>query len=975
MKEFFEKNKEKFKDYKTFMGLFIRDNVFSFSYLFTHQILLPSLNNEEVLVDFHDLITEKWEKESYKNYGQVYRLINQDFQKNSSLATIKIDSNFTISYSWANYGNKRIKFNLEPINLNQSDNVVLLSGKQSALKNMQDNEVIISDKYAKNNRLKIGDFITLNNYIHGDGKPLSFSTYKIIGYGTKIDNLFDNKVLDNANSNDEVYCYLTNNEIEKYIEYWYEVDNLVILPNHKRDYQNQVFLKTRLIGSNKEVKKFSENLIKNKILMESPKFTRYKEEGFSQTLNIYIIEASLFILIGCILLILSTIFINYCLKKELALISSTIGILKASGYSGFEMAKILWIRVFLILFIGFLIGFFISLPLQSFVNGIIATNSFVIINKVLWHWSFILISIFILPLVLSMISFVSLYFYLNSSAIELTNNVAQSNNEAKHIRKVQFNKEWNPFRKILFLKFNGRTATIISVLALAFLAFCFEINGVTLMTNLTNKWPQVLNNIDSSFNNGYKFNWKKDVNGRFYFDDCQNYNIDYDFYNKDDYIDSNIDSTAVNTINNYLKSNNDSVNEKIMKIFQIDFNRLTIPLISLEDFMLKFTEDYQKGLITLPVKEMVDEIEKNWIPQFKTLKDKIIKKNITISFNKMFVRENQDFPLYKIALENKPYNFVSSKNWQLFLINDYSKKAFKWKEIDFEKVKNTNSRDYFPVIVTDHFAKLNKLKIGDVFEVELAKSHDDSSLKLIIKSINKSDIYTNNIYGSDEVFFKNFTSGSSNVKVLKNEILTKNRTLISKANINDFQINVPYFSFFIPQSKNEKITLISLVKNPNQIYDFMTWNSFGSTNYINYYLETKIVNDKNNDFANLMIFISISTFIIVAIMYFVLSLVTFMDQSKYLKILKAIGYNNTILNLNLNLKIFFGIIFATILGTIINFIVWKIVINILFKNAQILVPSPFNWGIVWLGFLIILLIFILGCLLNQFLLKKIKINY
>lgn len=978
LKDYFSRSVHDYKNYQDFIGNFIKNNVFSFSYLYSHEVLIPSSNDTKILVNFKDLVKEDWATYAELNYGQVYRIINNDLIRLLKLDNFKIDSHFTYSYSWSNYGDQRTTFHLEPVNLNQSNNVVMLKGNKNNLLKMKDNEIIINDKYAKLHHLKIGDYFSLNNFVRKNGEPLSYGAYKIIGFGTKINNLFSSDTSKQNNYNSEVYCYLTDNEMWKYVKYLYEVDNLVILPNGKTEYQNQIFLKTRITANKSAIKNFSNALNKRKILNENIFLKQYQQEEFSKILTLYIIQASLFIVIGALLLICSVFFINYCLKKELVLIAPTIKILKASGYYSAEIASIFWLKVIFMLVIGFSIGFFLSFPIQMLVYRIIIINSFVLINEILLNWFFIFSTFLLLPLLLSLLNFGYLTMYLKTPPLEISN-PQQTKQRGRVLIKGKSVKNWKirkPFELALIVPSTKRTKIVIAALSLCFVAFCFEINTKQFMTSLTDQWTPIYQNIDSSFNLDYKFDWKKIDNKKLTFDKSTEYNIKFDYYENPNFIEQQIDLNTEAEIENYLKSAVSDPNQ-IIKILLTKISGKTFRLSSLKNLMFKIVRDFKTSAVDFPIPEdVIKSLEDNWISQFNNLDKKIINQNIPITFNNIFIKKGVDFPIYKIELNNSSYGYPNADEWKLILLNDYSSNAFKWEGIEesiFSELQIADE-DCFPVVVTEHFARLNNLKVGDFFEADLAKNHEDSSLKMKIKGINKKDIYTNNIYGYDKLFINSFTELNNKNLNLINDILTKNQTLIFSKDLSDFKINNNYFSFFVP-GNNDDLTFIKFLTDPEKNYDFITWNSFGNEKYENYTLQKQISRDKTQNFNDLMDIIGLATFLILGILYLVLILVAFLEERDYLAALKAMGLNNWFLNLNLNLRILLGIVLACTVGIVANYFIWNIVINILSNKAKILSYSPFNWSVVLMGITIIFTIFSLGTATMQVLLTKMKIAY
>ena len=207
---------------------------------------------------------------------------------------------------------------------------------------MQDDEVLINDKYAQKNNLKIGDEIELNNF----GDDTIHQKYKIAGFGNKINNVFLDNQLSNEYDkiNNSVYVYLTENEMANYVTFFYKNFNSVEAPLRKDPIKADVFTTTRIktYGSKKNFNKFATRLTAedDPVLAKTIEVSKYNDLSFVKIMQLYIVEAVIFIAIGLIMLILSTGFINYCLKKELDQSAPQIGVLKANGFPSQKIAFI-----------------------------------------------------------------------------------------------------------------------------------------------------------------------------------------------------------------------------------------------------------------------------------------------------------------------------------------------------------------------------------------------------------------------------------------------------------------------------------------------------------------------------------------------------------------------------------------------------------------------------------------------------------
>jgi len=163
-----------------------------------------------------------------KNYGQVYNeledvLVTQ-FKKNNA-GEISLEKNLPIHYQWRNPRFTKVHglehYTLESINYHQVANVIS-NVSDYRLKNMQNDEVLVNDKFAKYHHLKVGDRIDLHDFSSPQPHHLYKlrKSYKIIGFGTKMHNLFVNQDLFDNKMGDltpnTAFFYLTEQEMQSY---------------------------------------------------------------------------------------------------------------------------------------------------------------------------------------------------------------------------------------------------------------------------------------------------------------------------------------------------------------------------------------------------------------------------------------------------------------------------------------------------------------------------------------------------------------------------------------------------------------------------------------------------------------------------------------------------------------------------------------------------------------------------------------
>jgi len=104
LEQAFEYQKNTNPDRESFIGGFIRRQVFSSAYLTDHRILLPRRANSgrNQFANFFTIINPQWQVLAGKNYGQMYNLLNHSLTKKFNETHVDnqifIDPNFVLQY-------------------------------------------------------------------------------------------------------------------------------------------------------------------------------------------------------------------------------------------------------------------------------------------------------------------------------------------------------------------------------------------------------------------------------------------------------------------------------------------------------------------------------------------------------------------------------------------------------------------------------------------------------------------------------------------------------------------------------------------------------------------------------------------------------------------------------------------------------------------------------------------------------------
>ncbi|ATG97688.1 ABC transporter permease [Mesoplasma lactucae] len=995
-----------------FIGDFIRDTILSFDNLYNRQVNLPwpdrdSKNaNYQSIVELSDLINPKWNQWGLNNYDQFVQQIFSDLPKNVNLPEIKIDYNFIINYTWANVNKPETFFNIEPINLHKTNNVVTLKRSINTLDEMKDNQVIINPKYAEINNIKLGDKITLNDFINPDGTNSFVKQYEVIGFGTKINNVF----LDNQLNNDyekisnTLYVYLTKSEMDKYINYFYKHNNYAVSPTKVNTIKGDIFTTTRIkTDGNKNFNKLLNAVVEQDVMFSSKQLVvdKYSDLNFVKTIDVYVIEAAIFIMIGLIMLTLATIFINYCLKKELDQVASPIGVLKANGYSSEELIFPFWTRVLLMMFIGFGLGFLASLPIQGLVNNIMIVNCLVTINKYLLSWWFVVTIVVIIPGILSGVSFISLNRYLKKKPLELTNFDSVKSAKVHRFNILSANMSYKISSNKVVIRDSLKTILVSILLILANLVIILEINARTFTNNIINSWGNVYGkNVNSSISDGYQFKWSQLDDDKYTFTDRERYNMNYINYDSNEELENIIlgsnderysNMTPSMTMTSLLESYNNASNGRskeviLMRILNSNINNVSVRLSLLEDFIHQLDYDYHNSNAELNQIPGLDKLvsfgEEKVIPYFDVLNEMAQKENKDpwITLNNAFVQNDVDFPVLNLKVNPAKRGYRASNDWKIYLLEDYSYDMFNFsgkKSKNMELMNNFASEyNALPVIISRHMAVLNNLKVGSTLKISLPEADYDTYLKLKIVGINNNDNYTNNIYADHQVFTTNYIHNKRPDVTYYNEIFTK-RDFITLKDAKDFlsaKVSTPYYNFFYPTYKDEVVKVNDFMTDFRQVSPFVNLANVNTPNFNNISFNEGLAKSKVKEFYILIDMLIGMTIIVVLILYLVFVLVNINERRNLISTFKAMGYTNRKINMGLIGKYFTSEAITVFISLGISYLIWWGATSILLMESNMVVTNPFSWWALGIVFVAMMTILAIGAISSNKLIEKIDVK-
>lgn len=128
----------------------------------------------------------------------------------------------------------------------------------------------------------------------------------------------------------------------------------------------------------------------------------------------------IFSIMGGILFILAFFFIIFVLKKEINSTRRQLGVFKSLGYTTKELTWIFSLKTFITMFFGIALGYLFSIPFQ--INAATQMYSNMVIfsfQTVYSNWVFLSILLIVIPLFLSLISYLIIFKFLNEGALTL----------------------------------------------------------------------------------------------------------------------------------------------------------------------------------------------------------------------------------------------------------------------------------------------------------------------------------------------------------------------------------------------------------------------------------------------------------------------------------------------------------------------------------------------------------------------------
>ncbi|AXK51304.1 ABC transporter permease [Spiroplasma alleghenense] len=300
--------------------------------------------------------------------------------------------------------------------------------------NLEDREIVLTDKFARLNNLKPGSIIELETGWE-NGKT-QMEEWKVVGTGIRYEDLATTGYVNEVNRDMSKFGfgYVDDRMIEKIeAERWEETSlaraNLSI-NNYINFQKSTVNLNDLFMIS--QVNEFGIYQADSVIINNLANFK-------NQPVIIGVFaQVIMNIVLGFLIISLAFIFIMFLIKKELNESVRQIGIFKAFGYRNSTFASIFAIKTTIIVGMGILLGLFLSLPLQYLGFISFEVNIMFFIHQFYFNALFLFMILIIVPILFGLIAFTSIILSMKKTALEMiSDNGVEKRTNSKRILALQ----------------------------------------------------------------------------------------------------------------------------------------------------------------------------------------------------------------------------------------------------------------------------------------------------------------------------------------------------------------------------------------------------------------------------------------------------------------------------------------------------------------------------------------------------------
>ncbi|WP_027063369.1 ABC transporter permease [Mesoplasma seiffertii] len=365
-------------------------------------------------------------------------------------------------------------------------------------------EIVISETYAKANNIKIGDILsetlnfstsTLDSSDYDKEKAFYNSAIKVkvVGIGIKHDDITPGRSYSSAVQ-----------EFKNYTYGYLDGNFLAILKNNLR---SNISYDGINAGTKIRVKNLTASDDTPKTLFSAdpkdyntsifdmqnnPKiFEKYKDSWEYNRLNLIKIQILIYELMGVAVLVLAFIFINFLIKKEMNETRKQLGVFKSFGYKVTELSWIFALKTFIIIFLGLVIGYFCSIPLQMFSASASVKTVMFVFSQVYISIPFAALIFVLIPVVFLLISYGLTILYIKEPALKLINQKSKISRSATKttwiVRRLNANNALFGYRlRRAFVRTSrGKFIVIQTLFALTSFVYALMFGAQTIFAQMT----------------------------------------------------------------------------------------------------------------------------------------------------------------------------------------------------------------------------------------------------------------------------------------------------------------------------------------------------------------------------------------------------------------------------------------------------------------------------------------------------------
>lgn len=819
-------------------------------------------------------------------------------------------------YRFESAFNFKSKFNRNNVN-----EVYITNGRKP--KNRD--EIVISELYAKKNNIRIGQNFKLPIYLDKKEKKVVGLGYSYSNINFKIDFSFPQ-------------AQSTKNSATIY------VDESMFDDYKNSDYQIKVAFKFNTNEKTRMLYRLEQFLSNGKITSYLQSLSGTNSLGmaidnFEDVINLQII---LYSVLGTISAVVVVFIIIFFIRKEVENKKKQIGVLKSLGYQNSELAAPLTITLWFSILLGIILGYILSLSIQTYFNSFIMNDLNLPIKMIDFKWQIIAGILVITPVAFLIIVYFLSWLILRKDVIKLIyNQPSNSGFRLMALLKKPFIKTWFGFRLVFSftLKSIGKITLIFIAFTLALFILFVQFDSLTTFDHLI---KTAINNYNSevrsiiNFSNQYQLETSGLINRE---------------------VEPNFKWLEAEKIGEIKKINLCNSDGKKLNIFEIIPDILDISDIS----KILENPDILKGALkTLNNKYLdLNECSNKQIKEIGTFFDLIFKKKGTsvwleklshskprLTFGSVVYQKNLELPIlsamarWKKIDENNPIKIIEaiglkSNEWESFFnlkLNEEEIKDFF--ELD-NKIDNIDDDSdlVIPIIINYKTSLAGKLKVNDKFKLEL--SFPGLKPKTVNFKVLKIE-YSNNplsghFYISDLILRK----------ILDIDDLTANKALYNKL-LSKIDIN------------NIKDIPVVASNNNRDVWDI----PYSSGN--NYLPIDMIKNSAQQKVENIRLIMHVIKFITIITIIFILIVIVniVLDENKVVATtMKVMGYSSS----RVGFYIISPYIIVVILGFIASYALsygfWQVLGSVIFLRTGFLLILPFSWlTLVSVGLIVSLII-------------------